>query len=429
MINNYTKIVPHRAKLFFMFMMFMWVASTSPLTGFNFGQNPILMPVYIMILIHYHIKYCQLPYKPMFLFCGLLAVWLLLIIIKYNGYLGFKFIPIYSILIANVAFNIYNKDEFLSYFEKLLIFFCVLSLIVWGLANVIGMPMVNFMRSISVISPSSPADSYCFLTGLSSHIEMGIRRNLGFTWEPGKFACWVLLGLYVNLIRNKFTIFPIKRNKKFYILLVSLFSTLSTTGYMGLMVIILFILINKNSVSSKIFIALGIAAFLPFLLELSFMSEKIISLMDLDSGLGAIEYYNTHDGMDVVCPQRFTGAYVSVMNLLHDFWLGYNNSESSYFSAVYFQGSVVVEPSEGDIRVLSKYGIFVGVFFYYWLLKSSIYISEVYHYKGSLMFMFFFMTIGFSYDFWENCILMYFYLSAFYINVSPSYQKRWEKIN
>lgn len=33
--------VPYKAKVFFMFMMFMWVASVSDYTSFNFGKNPI----------------------------------------------------------------------------------------------------------------------------------------------------------------------------------------------------------------------------------------------------------------------------------------------------------------------------------------------------------------------------------------------------
>lgn len=42
--------VPYTAKIFYMFMMFMWVASVSDYTSFNFGKNPIFMPVFLIIL-------------------------------------------------------------------------------------------------------------------------------------------------------------------------------------------------------------------------------------------------------------------------------------------------------------------------------------------------------------------------------------------
>lgn len=37
--------VPYTAKVFYMFMMFMWVANVSGYTSFNLEKNPILMPV------------------------------------------------------------------------------------------------------------------------------------------------------------------------------------------------------------------------------------------------------------------------------------------------------------------------------------------------------------------------------------------------
>ena len=163
--------------------------------------------------------------------------------------------------------------------------FCSISLVVWLLANIMGAPFVSFMRSISVIQPSSPTETYSFLFGLCSHIQMGIRRNLGFTWEPGRFACWILLGMYFNLVRNKFNI----KNKSFIILFLSLLTTLSTTGYSLLVVLILFVLMNKKSKLSKVIIVLCVVLVFPTVWGLSIMSDKIEGLMDLDAGLGSIE--------------------------------------------------------------------------------------------------------------------------------------------
>ena len=277
------------------------------------------------------------------------------------------------------------------------------------------------MSSISVIKRSPPTETYSFLVGLGSQIEMGIRRNIGFTWEPGKFACWVLIGLFINLIRHKFIFFPYKKNKNFYILFITLLTTLSTTGYSIIAILILFVLINKKSTSLKLLIIASTAIIIPYILRLSFMSEKIIGLMDLENGLNTIEYHRSHDGLDIVCPQRFTGCYVSFLNLIHDYWLGYNQLIKSYTTEVLFKGSVIVAPSEGLINILAKYGILVGAFFYYWLYKSSQYLSEVFNYKGKFIFFIFFIAISFSYDFWENCILMYLYLCVFYKKYDSRY--------
>lgn len=406
---------------FFMFMMFMWGASVSDYTSFNIDKNPVLMPIFILILLYYYIRYCKNSFKPLLIILSIFIIWTVASMLKYGQYIGTHYPVFYSIIIAHVAFNIYSRDEFLKVFEKTLSYFCLLSLFVWLCANIIGDPFVNFMRSISVIKPSPPTETYSFLVGLGSQIEMGFRRNIGFTWEPGVFSCWILLGMYVNLIRHNFTLFPFNKNRNFYILLVTLFSTLSTTGYSILVILILFILLNKKSFVFKVFLIVLCVVLLPTILGLSFMSDKIVNLMDLDNGFNAINYYSSQVGYDQVTPQRFTGFYIAFLNFIHDPLLGYNQLSYSYVSKELFNGSVIVSPSEGILAMLGNYGLFIGLFFYYWLIKSSIYLSRAFHYKGTLMFFVFFMTFSFSYGFWENCIFMYFYLCIFYKKLDSRY--------
>lgn len=413
--------IPHRAKTFFMFMMFMWVASVSDFTSFNLGKNPVLMPLFILILAYYYFKYCNKSYKPLVIVLGLYVVWNLLSYLKYGGLIGINFPPFYCIIIAHVAFNIFDKKEFLYLFNRILVRLCALSLIAWLCANIIGEPFVNLMRSISVVPPSPPTETYSFLVGLGSQIEMGIRRNIGFTWEPGRFACWCLLGLYVQLILNKFNYQKLKSNRGFFILLFALLSTLSTTGYSILAILILFYMFNLKSNISRIFIIVIVILILPTILGLSFMSDKIINLMDVDSGFQEVNYYAFQENSSIVCPQRFSGFYFSFLNFIHDFWLGFNQIFKSYVTEVLFRGSVIVAPSEGIVGILARYGIFVGGFFYYWLFKSSSYLSKSLGYKGKWMFFLFFMGISFSYEFWENCIFMYFYLCAFYHKCDSRY--------
>lgn len=412
--------VSYSAKVFYMFMMFMWVASVSDYTSFNIGKNPVLMPIFLIILIYYYVRYCHKSFRPLWAVLFINIFWNIASYVKYGGFVGINFPPFYSIIIAHVAFNIYDRQDFLRIFEKVLVMFCSLSLIVWLAANVIGTPFVSFMREISVIKPSPPAETYSFLFGLCSHIEMGIRRNLGFTWEPGRFACWVLLGMFVNLIRHQFRIESIWKNKNLYILLFSLLTTLSTTGYSVLGILILFVLINKKSYLSKFVIASIVLLVVPSILSLSFMSEKITDLMDLDAGINAINYYSA-EGQEIICPQRFTGLWFSFQNFIHDPWLGFNQLTNSYTVDVIFNHSVIVAPSEGILGIFAKYGILFGAFFYYWLIKSSFLLSKTMQYKGKWMFFIFFIAISLSYDFWENCILMYFYLAAFYQKVDRRY--------
>lgn len=421
MVVQIRKKVSGSAQSFFMFMMFMWVASSSYYTSFNFAKNPVLMPIFVLILFYYYVKYCKYSFKPLLIIVSIFAFWTFVSTMKYGQYIGTHYPVFYSIIIAHVAFNIFNRDEFFRMFEKTLVRFCLLSLVVWLCANIIGGPFVNFMRSISVINPSPPTETYSFLVGLGSQFEMGIRRNIGFTWEPGVFSCWVLLGIYINLVRNNFILLSFKKNRNFYILLATLLSTLSTTGYSILAILILFVLLNKRSATFRISMIVLCIVLIPTILSLSFMSDKIMGLMNLDQGFKAIDYYSTQERYNLVTPQRFTGFYVAWLNFINDPLLGYNQLPYSYVSKVLFEGSVVVAPSEGILAMLGNYGLFIGLFFYYWLIRSSVYLSRVFQYKGKFMFLIFFLAISFSYGFWENCIFMYFYLCTFYKKFDSRY--------
>lgn len=419
MNNRINPILYCKHKLFFMFMMFIWVAQVSPLTGFNYGKNPIFMPVYMFILFYYYHNYCKRTIKPLAVYCCLFLVWLLIYSINNGGVNGFGFIPIYSIIIVHIAFNLYEKNEFLCYFQKMLSFFSIISLIVWTCANLLGAPFIDFMHAIAIHENTPPTETYSVLFGLGSQFELGLRRNIGFTWEPGIFSCWLLIGLYFNLIQTKFNI-GIEVNKTFWLFIIALLTTFSTTGYVCLAVIIVFYLINKSSVTSKFFVIAVVISIVPLIAELSFMADKIIGLTDIDAGFSSIEYHN-REGVEIICPQRFTGIYCSYLNFINDFLFGFNKNELSYTSVNVFKA--VVAPSEGVISILGQYGVFVGLFFYYWLYKSSEFLAKTYKYKGKYIFIIFFLAISISYSFWFSCILMYFYLSAFYHKYSNEYFK------
>ncbi len=398
-------------------MMFMWVASVTPLTGFNMSKNPILMPIYVLIILYYIVRYCNKSIKPLMAVISIFGIWYVASCIKYEGIQGIQFQPIYSILIAHVAFNIYTKKEFLYLFEKYLLFFCCLSLIVWISVNLATSTVLPFMHSIAVVENQPPTETSSFIVGVGSQITMGVRRNIGFTWEPGKFSCWVILGMFLNLIRHRFKLNS-KNNISFWILMATLLSTLSTTGYALLAVIILFYIMNRGG-KARLLVIVLVSLLLPSIIGLSFMGEKIMGLSNVEGDITAVYYYSSQ-GQEVITPQRIAGFYFDILNFIHDFWLGYNQNENSYVSRVFFDGISVVM-SNGVLNILAKYGIFVGIFFYYWLFRSSKYLSKELNYNGEYMFAILFLVMSISYDFWENCILMFFYLSSFY-NRYPSYQ-------
>ena len=409
---------PFASKYFFMVMMVLWVARTTPLTSFKPAENPFLTPIYLGILAYYFVTYCKKNVSPLLIFIAIIVVWYACICIKYESVQPVNFTLLYSIIIVHIAYNIYNRNDFVELYEDVLVKFCILSLIVWGGSNIFPSVVPKLMHSIAVYENHPPTEANSIIVGMGSQFSMGIRRNIGFTWEPGRFSCFILFALYVNLIRSKFKIFPLHRNKKFFLLLITLLSTLSTTGYCAFGLIILFYVINASAISKTLAIVLT-AFTLPSIIGLTFIGEKMMNLLDVEQEISAINYYYGK-GMEVVCPQRFASHYFEYLNFIHDPLIGYNDISKAYINNSLFRG-VLVTSSQGLIEVFSKFGFFVGSFFYYWLICSSVYMSKAYKYKGKYLFAILFLTVSVSYDFWENCIFMCFYLCDYYRRFSKWY--------
>lgn len=106
-------------------------------------------------------------------------------------------------------------------------------------------------------------------------------RNSGPFWEPGAFACYLILVplLYVDNLRD----FVHSQRKEIFILFVALITTFSTTGYICLAVIVVYYLIvhAKNQYYAY-FIYLPLLLFSMYVIydNLPFLGEKIETQVD-----------------------------------------------------------------------------------------------------------------------------------------------------
>ena len=58
-------------------------------------------------------------------------------------------------------------------------------------------------------------------------------RNSGFVWEPGAFGCFLIIALMLNFFLNKF-----KYDRKSYIFIIAIITTISTTDYLALIIVL-----------------------------------------------------------------------------------------------------------------------------------------------------------------------------------------------
>lgn len=417
-------------KVFFMLFIILMTGRANPLLGFKVAENPILMPVYLLILIFFFAKYCKRP--PSLKFSVVLVaffVWYIATCIKWGGVQPIYMVMIYNGIMAYIAIHMYRGREFFYYFEKVLVFLGAISLVVWTSNILFPAFTVAFMKAISLLPGPNDTGTMLtnsFIVGLGQQkTDFGIIRNIGFTWEAGRFSCYLSLGMFFNLVLRNFKFPTLKSNRSFYILFFCLLSTISTTGYMIFLWVAMAYIFNKSQMS-RVAMFFLFALVLPFIMGISFMGDKIVDLMNVEQEISRMQWTFANTSVSAITPQRFTGLYLDWLNWKNDFWLGYNVNEQTFANRVLFKGKSVWV-SEGVLQIFAMYGLFIGFLFYYLLLKSSTYWSNFFRYKGVFLFIVLFLLMNISYDFWANNISLYllFYPLFYKLKIGSPVQPKY----
>ena len=125
-------------------------------------------------------------------------------------------------------------------------------------------------------------------------------------------------------------------------------------------------------------------------------------------------------GVESITPQRITGAYLELQNFLNDFWLGYNVNENAFSMSALFDGRELWLANV-VIQIFSMYGVFMGLFFYGLLIKSSALIIKVFNKKGTILFALIFLLLSISYEFWTSSVFLYCVYYALFNHYMPNY--------
>ena len=197
-------------------------------------------------------------------------------------------------------------------------------------------------------------------------------RNCGFTWEPGPFSIFLVLGIYFNFLRSHSKFIFSTRN---IILIIALFTTQSTTGFLAFFPLLLNIQFTYKKGLSKYFIGFVFLLFIIFLFfELDFLYYKIDALYR--SGNDAdllIENAMKHGGRASL--GRFAGFTIGFSDFLNYPILGYAGANGR---SVLSNLNVNLNMVSGLASILGVYGLFGILILSFYLKKSSKYINNLY---------------------------------------------------
>ena len=195
-------------------------------------------------------------------------------------------------LLANVNFIVrlylaflitsFLGDKFRYAYMKVMAFVALLSLVLWGINNVVELPGIEFSRCRSILF---------FNYIIESKVQSGFinHRNCGMFWEPGAYQGYIMLVplMYIGQIRELMR----QYRKECIVLFLALLSTMSTTGYVVFAVLIMLILMkNIRNVVFKFFVAFSVVAlFVWSYNSFDFIGKKIESQYESAMQLGTGE--------------------------------------------------------------------------------------------------------------------------------------------
>lgn len=340
------------------------------------------------------------------------AVWIILYWIKeqliFNVGITLFFLPI-MILIAYTQIKAFGESLF-PLFEYVLATLACVSFVLYSV-KLFSPGLAEGLFSLFPETHNGHNVLYLFHYGLETGNEDyygSLVRNSGLSWEPGRYAIMLLMGICSNLYRNGIVF---RGNKTLIIFVAAMISTLSTTGIP--LMLLAFALFYVREFSAKYIIVL-VLFFIPvayMLLGLQFVEGKIESQMEVINNLdyysGPLTYTDAAENEYIYSVDRLPSILLEYQNFINDPILGYGFwNKSNFYESI----STNVTLTGGLVKVFAQYGLFYGFFIYILLFLSSRQLSIEYGHKNKWIL--FILTLGMSvsYPIFNIMLFMTFWL-------------------
>lgn len=230
---------------------------------------PLLLPV-ILYLLRGRVNYWFLRrYLVIFtIFAGIFAAHQVYLgYLSYQGAVGF----LLKVFLGGVIISSL-KDRFSPVFYRVVYYLCLFSLLMYGIQQLI--PPQSYPDLVSLYANREGLERFksaIIHTAIADHWY----RNAGMMWEPGAFQGLINLAILITPLQK--LIGNAARKRRFVVLIVTLITTFSTTGYL-----IFFVVMAVKALESKISVALKIIMVSAILavgssayFNLEFLGEKI----------------------------------------------------------------------------------------------------------------------------------------------------------
>lgn len=343
-------------------------------------SNPIAFSIPILLtIVLFRIRKISFRNKKFIFSLGVIFCWSIIQIYTKKQYAFKEFANYlyicYALIFAYIHIQVYGKKIFPLY-EDVMLKLCLLSLPIWIFTCLVP----DMAMSLASLFPETGYGyNFFFLvnwirTDSVDQVSYGLIRNAGCSWEPGRFAIMTCLAFMISLYNRGLSL---RKNRHILIYLITILTTMSTTGYI-LFFMIYFYMYLKTFRLSKVFkISFLSLPIILCLVQLDFIGEKLEEKINVNAGIEKIEEsyqwtenHNENDNGVAYVMDRFPSFYFECLNFINDPIIGYGgNIEDSFFTKNYTDA---IGFSGGLMTLFARHGVFFAVFLLYVLFVSSL---------------------------------------------------------
>lgn len=306
--------------------------------------------------------------------------------------------------IAYSLVQVYGKRLFIAY-ETILYRLCQISLLFWVMLIFLKDPFTNLISQLSLTPFSNEKETLNILIYSINNFEDSlystIKRNAGFAWEPGAFSCFVVMAIFCNILRTNF---QLKNNRPLYIFILSVLSSLSTTGIclLALIIVCCLILNRKVAVSWIILPLLGL------MLSLPIVSAKIQNQIESNQDFAYSDLMvDSHNDVN-----RMIAFKLSWDEFMRHPFLGLGGYDDGTYLR---QKGYEVVISSGIGNMLAKYGLVMTIVFLCMLNKTTKVIKKQFDTSNAYLLYIPIIGMMFSYNIWLLPLYITFWMYGSFV--------------
>lgn len=255
-------------------------SGTTLIYGFNLGY---LLPILLVLVLLFDKSYKYFNHHLFYFFV------IIFLFITYHHFAfdnSFLTEVMFLARILSVVLIVYfTKKEFVLIFTKMIFFISVISLIFW-ISMQLFPNLHEILKSIGENIPYYSGSDVFFeihdFGRTSVHLllynltfdENLISRNCSIFYEPGMFCFYLILSLIFSLFSLGYSV----KNKFVYIQIIALLTTFSTSGYIALLILLMYYYLKISKTISNYFILFVVASTISyFVINLDFILQKFIT--------------------------------------------------------------------------------------------------------------------------------------------------------